>query len=233
MSQECGRVVMMDKYGYVRSRMSAVAMLFFLLTSPCVVAADLFINIDAAGSLDARFHGLDILATIAGEGALVGDVSRGGSSIWLSASGVVAGVGHRNILSLVTKGWIVMSAFGATEDSEPVTIRCLLYASRQRLIPLQADDLIEGVHHTVIQVGESISVYWGEFAGTLAGGLAPTETSGTIRLSGSGSFYLSGEWVSDASCDAFSDAIPLDDPDLPATFLQIIYDELRTDSGAN
>ena len=197
-------------------------MFLVLATSVSTVAENLFVNIDASGSLDAMFHGLKISATITGDVGLSGDIPYGESTVWFSAEGNAYGVGFRDILVLTSKGWIVLSATGQTADGEPVVIRTLLYTQRQSLIPLKADDLFEGVHHTVIQINESVNAYWGEFAGTLAGGLAPAETEGTIRLAGNGSFHLSGERVPEASSAGYSGSIPLDDPDLPETFLQAI-----------
>jgi hypothetical protein len=123
---------------------------------------------------------------------------------------------------LISKGWIVLSATGQTAYGQPINIRSLFYALHQGLLPLQSGDLFEGVHHTVIQIGEFVEVYWGEFAGTLVGRLVPSGIEGTIRLSGSGDFHLSGERVLEASPSDFPITIPLEDPDLPAAFLQAI-----------
>ena len=198
------------------------AILLILVVAHCAMAENLSINLDVAGSLDAQFHGLEISATIAGEVSLVGDIPYERSTIWFSAAGTIDGMGFRSILTLINKGWILLSATGKTADGEPIDIRSMLYALRQSLIPLKAGDLFEGVHHTVIQIGESINVYWGEFAGTLAGGLALAETEGTIRLSGTGNFHLAGEWVPEADATDYPGTIPLDDPDLASAFLQTI-----------
>ena len=72
-------------------------------------------------------------------------------------------------------------------------------------------------------------LHWGEFAGTLVGGLAPAETEGTIRLSGDGSFHLSGEWVPAASSSDYPETIPLDDPNLSEEFLQAIAEMFSRD----
>lgn len=202
--------------------MFAVVILLVLAVACCVMAENLSINLDVVGSLDAQFHGLEISATIAGDIDLVGNIPYGESAVWFSADGSVNGVGFRDILTLISKGWILLSATGETADGEPIDIRSLLYALRQSLIPLKAGDLFEGVHHTVIQTGESVAVYWGEFAGTLVGGLAPAETEGTIRLSGTGSFHLTGKLVPEADSADYPETIPLDDPDLPEAFLQTI-----------
>lgn len=93
---------------------------------------------------------------------------------------------------------------------------------RQSLIPLKAGDLFEGVHHTVVRIGESVNVYRGEFFGTLVGRLAPAETKGTIRLTGTGSFYLTGVRVSEAGPTDYPETIPLADPDLLDVFLETI-----------
>ena len=209
-------------HGCVRSLTIAVAMFLVLATSIPMLADDLFINIDANGNVDAQLHGLEISATITGDVDIVGYISHGESTVWFSTEGSVNGVGFRSILTLISKGWILLSTTGQTANEEPIGIRSLLYAVRQSLIPLKANDLFEGVHHTVILIGESVNVYWGEFAGTLMGGLAPAEIEGTIRLSGSGSFYLSGEWIPNESPTYYPGTIPLDDPDLPAAFLQTI-----------
>ena len=185
---------------------------------------NLSINLDASGGLDAQFYGLEISASITGDVSVVGDVPCAAGSVWFSSEGRAYGVGFRSILSLISKGWILFSATGRTADEETILVRSLIYANRQSLIPLQAGDLFEGVHHTVIRIGGAVAVYWGEFAGTLVGGLAPAETSGTIRLTGSGSFHLTGERISDADPTDLFEAIPLDDPDLPDVFLQTIDD---------
>ena len=220
----CDRVVEMSGHGCVRSLTIAVAMFLVLATSIPIVAEDLFINIDADGNLDAQLHGLEISATITGDVGIVGYIPYGESTVWFSTEGSANGVGFRSILTLTSKGWILLSATGETPDEESIDMRSLLYAMRQSLIPLKAGDLFEGVHHTVIRIGESVNVYWGQFAGTLVGGLAPAEIEGTIRLSGSGSFYLSGKRIPNASPTGCPGTIPLDDPDLPAAFLQAIQE---------
>jgi len=197
-------------------------MFLFLTISVSAVAKTLSINIDASGNIDAKFHGLKISASIVGDAGLVGDISYGESTVWFSAEGSAYGEGFHDILVLTSKGWIVLSATGQTADGEAIVIRALLYALRQSVIPLKADDLFEGVHHTVIQINESINVYGGEFTGTLAGGLAPAETEGILRLSGRGSFHLMGEWIPEAVSDDYPGNIPLDDPDLSEAFLQTI-----------
>ncbi|MEE8594035.1 MAG: hypothetical protein V3T03_07910 [Candidatus Bipolaricaulota bacterium] len=213
----------MKRIGWVvRFQVFAGVILPVLAVTCCAIAENLSINLDVAGSLDAQFRGLDITATIVGEIGLVGDIPHGESAVWLSTEGSIDGVGHRSILTLISKGWILMTAAGQTADGESIDIRSLLYAVRQSLIPLKAGDLFEGVHHTVIQIGESVAVYWGEFAGTLVGGLAPAEIEGTIRLSGTGSFHLTGKLAPEADSADYPETIPLDDPDLPAAFLQTI-----------
>ena len=212
----------MKRIGWVRFQVFAGVIFLVLAVARCAIAENLSINLDVAGILDAQFHGLEISATIEGEIGLVGDIPHGESKVWFSADGSVNGVGFRDILTLINKGWILLSATGKAADGEPIDIRSLLYALRQSLIPLKAGDLLEGVHHTVIQIGESVAVCWGEFAGTLVGGLAPAETEGTIRLSGTGSFHLTGKLVPEADSADYPETIPLDDPDLPAAFLQTI-----------
>jgi len=197
-------------------------MFFVLTTSVPTVAENLFINIDVDGSLDAQIHDLEISATIAGSVGLVGDIPHGESTVWFSTEGSVDGVGFRSILTLISKGWILMTAAGETAAGESLDIRSLLYAMRQSLIPLKAGDLLEGVHHTVVRIGESVNVYRGEFFGTLVGRLAPAETKGTIRLTGTGSFYLTGVRVSEAGPTDYPETIPLNDPDLPDVFLETI-----------
>ena len=206
----------------VRVQVLSGVILLILAVAHCAMAENLFINIDVAGSLDARFHGLELFATITGDVGLVGDISHGESTAWFSTEGSVNGVGFRSILTLISKGWILLSATGQTANKESIDIRSLLYAVRQSLIPLKAGDLFEGVHHTVIRIGGSVAVYWGEFAGTLVGGLAPAEIEGTIRLSGIGSFHLTGKLVPEADSADYPGTIPLDDPDLPEGFLQTI-----------
>jgi len=218
----CDRVDGMSRHGCVRFQAFATAILLILAVSHCAIAESLFINIEATGRLDAKFHSLKISASIVGDVGLVGNISYGESTVWFSAKGRAYGTGSRDILVLTSKGWIVLHATGQTADGETIVIRMLLYALRQSLIPLKADDLFEGVHHTVIQTNESINVYEGEFAGTLTGGLAPADIEGTIRLSGRASFNLIGEWIPEALSDDYPGSIPLDDPDLSEDFLQTI-----------
>lgn len=212
----------MRRIDRVRVLVFSGVILLILAVAHCAMAENLFINIDVAGSLDARFRGLEISATITGDVGLVGNISRGEFTAWFSTEGSVNGVGFRSILTLISKGWILLSATGQTANEESIDIRSLLYALRQSLIPLKAGDLFEGVHHTVVRTGGSVAVYWGEFAGTLVGGLAPAEIEGTIRLSGTGSFHLTGKLVPEADFADYPGTIPLDDPDLPEGFLQTI-----------
>lgn len=212
----------MSKHGGARFLLIVIAILVALATSVPMVAESLSINLDVNGGIDAWLHGLEILASIQGEVALVGDVMCDEGIVWLSATGIITGAGFYSILELMTRGWILMAAAGQTNRGESIVLRSLLYAAWQNLIPLQVGDLFKGVHHTVIQIGEFLEVYWGEFAGTLEGGLAPAETEGTIQLAGSGNFHLLGEQVLEASPAIVPKNIPLDDPDLPAAFLQAI-----------
>jgi len=218
----CDSVVGMSGHTCKKLSMITMAMLCVLVASVPTIAESLSINLDVDGGLDAQLHGLMFSATIEGEVDLVGKVPCNDSIIWLPATGSIVGVGYYSILELVTRGWFLMTVSGQTEGGESVILRSLLFASRQRLVPLPAGDLFEGVHHTVIQIGESADVYWGEFSGTLAGGLAPAETDGTIRLTGRGSFYLAGERVPEANRVGYPDTIPLDDPNLPEGFLQAL-----------
>ena len=218
----CDSVVGMSGHTCEKLSMITMAMLCVLVASVPTVAESLSINIDVDGDLDAQLHGLMFSATIEGDVDLVGNVPCDEDMIWFSAAGSIFGVGFYSLLELTTNGWILMKVYGSTADERAIDIRSLLYSSRQNVIPLKAGDLFEGVHHTVIQIGESADVYWGEFSGTLVGGLAPAETEGTIRLTGRGSFYLAGERVPGASSVNFPETIPLDDPDLPDAYLQII-----------
>ena len=218
----CDRVEGMSRHGCVRFQVLATAILLMLAVAPCAIANILSINIDASGNIDAKFHGLKISASIVGDAGLVGDISYRESTVWFSAEGSAYGEGFYDILVLTSMGWIVLSATGQTVDGEPIIIRTLLYALRQGVIPLKAGDLFEGVHHTVIQINESINIYGGKFTGTLEGGLAPAETEGILRLSGRGSFHLLGEWIPEAHSNDYPGSIPLDDPDLSEEFLRII-----------
>ena len=212
----------MSGYGCVKFLPIVIVILLVLAASGDVIAEDLSIHLDVGGGLDAWLDALSFCATIDGNVNLVGDVPCEDGMIWISATGSIIGTGFYNLLELMTTGWVLMTAIGRTEGEDVVVFRSLLYASSQSSIPLRAGDLFEGVHHTVIQIGKSVSVYWGEFAGTLVGGLAPAETEGTIRLAGSGNFLLSGERETEASSTDYSSTIPLDDPNLTQAFLQTI-----------
>ena len=133
----------MKRIGWVKFQVFAGVILLVLAVARCAMAENLSINLDVAGSLDAQFHGLEISATIAGEVGLVGDISHGESTVWFSTEGSVNGVGFRSILTLISKGWILMTAAGQTADGESIDIRSLLYALRQSLIPLKAGDLLD------------------------------------------------------------------------------------------
>lgn len=119
----CDRLVRMRRHGCVRYLTIAVAMFSILTTSVPTVAENLFINIDVDGSLDAQIHGLEVSATIAGSVGLVGDIPHGESTVWFSTEGSVDGVGFRSILTLISKGWILMTAAGETADGELLDIR--------------------------------------------------------------------------------------------------------------
>jgi len=197
-------------------------MCFLMVLSASLFAGSLSIQLDVGGGLDVWLDGLLFSASIDGDVDLVGDVPFEDDMVWISATGSVTGIGFYSPLELVTGGWILMTAVGQADGGESVIFRSLLYASRHSLVPLQAGDLFEGIHHTVIQIRGVADVYWGEFAGTVTGGLAPSETEGTIRLAGSGSFCLSGERVPEASADDYPWTIPLSDPNLTEAFLQTI-----------
>lgn len=206
-----------------RKTLAGIAVMWFLMAvSGFTVAGDLSIHLDVIGGIDAWLDGLSFSATIDGDVELGGDVPREDDMVWISATGSITGKGFYNPLELMTGGWILMTAVGQTGSGESVVFRSLLYTSRHSLVPLQAGDLFESIHHTVIQIGSVADVYWGEFTGTVTGGLAPTETEGTIRLEGRGNFSLSGERIPEASSTNYPSTIPLNDPNLTEAFLQTI-----------
>jgi hypothetical protein len=96
---DCDRVVEMYKHVCVRSPAIAGAIFIVLAISIAIVAENLSISINAEGSLDAQFHGLEILATIKGEVSFVGDIPYGKSTINFSADGNVSGVAFSSILN--------------------------------------------------------------------------------------------------------------------------------------
>lgn len=199
-----------------------VGMLVLMMAFISATAGNLALHLQVDGGLDARLDGLLFSATIDGNLDLVGDVPCDDGVVWISAMGSITGIGFYSFLELMTNGWILLTAEGITDRGDVVVFRSLLYASRQSLVPLKAGDLFEGVHHTMIQVGGATDVYWGEFTGTLVGGLAPMETEGSIRLTGSGNFSLLGQRIPEARPDDYPLSIPLDDPNLTEAFLQAI-----------
>ena len=200
----------------------AIAIGFLLTVFMMTTAGDLSIHLEVGGGLDAWLAGLSFSAAIDGSVDLVGDVPCEDGVVWISATGSLVGIGCHSFLELMTTGWILITASGRTAEEEEVVFRSLLYASHHSLVPLQAGDSFEGVHHTVLQIGDAIAVYEGEVTGTVVGGLAPAGTEGTIRLAGSGNFILSGQRMPEANPNDFPLLIPLDDPNLTEAFLQTL-----------
>jgi len=98
---------------------------------------------------------------------------------------------------------------------------------------LQAGDSFEGVHHTVVQIGDLVTVYGGGFDLAVSGGLAPSITEGTIRLAGSGYFNVIGKQLDGANPMDYCISIPLDDPILTEDFLDSIvafFELLQTEA---
>jgi hypothetical protein len=205
-------------------KLAVGAAVLMVLVLPLRLMAEetLSIDIEASGSADVRFVGLDIAAVVVGDVDLTASLTSDSGIVRLSATGAVSGDAIHHSLTWVGKGWIVLAAIGQTTTGEPVSLVSLLFASRQNLVLLQSGDPIEGAQHTVIDVAGDREVFHGTFAGTLAGGLAPSQSPGTIRLSGSGTLLLSGASVPEAESYDFPDVIPLDDPDLPGDLLALI-----------
>ncbi len=200
----------------------AAVLLVLVLPLRLMAEETLSIDIEASGSADVRFVGLDIAAVVVGDVDLTASLTSDSGIVRLSATGAVSGDAIHHSLTWVGKGWIVLVAIGQTTTGEPVSLLSLLFASRQNLVLLQSGDPIEGAQHTVVDIAGDREVFHGTFSGTLAGGLAPSQSPGTIRLLGSGTLLLSGASVPEAEPDDFPDVIPLDDPDLPGDLLVLI-----------
>ena len=143
----------------MRSLPIAIVVFLVLAASGVVFADDLSIHLDVVGGLDAWLEGLSFSARIDGNVSLVGDVLHDDGVVWISATGSILGAGFHNLLELMTKGWVLITALGQKDGEAAVVLRSLLYYSSQDSIPLRAGVLFEGVHHTVIQIGKSVSVY--------------------------------------------------------------------------
>ena len=133
--------------------------------------------------------------------------------------GSVIGFGLREILTLTSTGWFVLSAEGRLDNEEVWMLRALLYGTRTSASPLSASDLLEGIHVTAIDMGDEVMLFKGVFSGTLEGDVVPSGTIGVIRLEGAGTFRLVGYR---AEAAALAD-IPLDDPSLP----EDVFGEIR------
>ncbi|TFH11219.1 MAG: hypothetical protein E4H08_01865 [Candidatus Atribacteria bacterium] len=211
---------MMSRYGWVGC-VSYAMVLVFAVTG-VAASDDLSLDLDASGFLDARLCGLAFSATIEGEGFVAGTADCGDEQISLASESTVYGVGFYNILSQGAKAWLLSVASGMSSDEQDFSVRSLAFIARQTLTPLKSGDIFEGVHHTVIQMGGMVHIYWGRFSGTLAGGISLAGTGGGLQLTGSGVFHLSGERIEGACAADLPTSIPLDDPELPADFLRAI-----------
>ena len=221
----CGRVDTMSRTGCVNYLGLLIAILLFV--GGVGWGTPLSLHLDAVGGLDAKLVGLAFSATLEGEGLLDGTAPCSDGVVCLTATSDVTGLGVYDILNLETKAWILALASGVTSTGHAFSIRSLAYISRQDAVPLKIGDLFEGMHQTVIRIGDVVEIYRGSFSGTLTGGLSTTGSDGLLRLVGGGQFTLSGERIL-ADCSAgFPASIPLDDPDLSAEFLNAIEEAFR------
>jgi hypothetical protein len=209
----------MSRYGWV---CVSYLMVVLFVVAGATASEDLSFDLDASGVLGARLHGFAFCATIEGEGLVSGTVPCGVDQVYLASTSTVTGVGFYNLLDLGAKAWLLSETSGTTQDQVGFSIRSLAYITRQTLTPLKAGDIFEGVHHTAIQIGDTLDIYWGCFSGTLSGGLSATGAEGILQLTGSGCFHLSGERIDGAGASDLPTSIPLDDPDLPVDFLRAI-----------
>ncbi len=199
------------------SRAAALAVFFVVFLSAVAACDDpLAADVSGSGTLVAWLSGLDFHATIGGELRLTGELLVGGEAVPFFAEGTLCGFGVRGIVTLISEGWIGYAAAGATATDEPIEIRGLLHARWKGLIPIQIGDVLVGEQLTIVDFRGEERSFVGEFSGTVEGGLAPSERPGTIQLSGSGTFHLTG------APGSFPGSIPLDHPDLPAEFLQYL-----------
>ena len=213
--------------------MIIVVMGVLIAVSVSLSAGDLVLKLHVDGGLDVWLQQLAFSAAIDGCVDVSGNVSCDGGMLWLLATGRALGVGYYNPLELMTRGWVLLEATGRADGGDRIVIRSLLYASQQSLVPLQAGDSFEGVHHTVVQIGDLVTVYGGGFDLAVSGGLAPSIAEGTIRLAGSGYFNVIGKQLDGASPMDYCTSIPFDDPILTEDFLDSIvafFELLQTEA---
>lgn len=194
-----------------------LAVVFFVVAFACGTHAQAFsANVLGTGTLVAWFSGLELMASITGQIQLAGEAVLGGRSVAFSAEGTLCGFGVREIVTLISEGWIGYVAVGLAASDEPIEIRGLLYVRRKSFIPLQAGDVFVGVQQAVLLFRGEAHPFCGEFSGTVEGALEPSETPGTIQLGGMGSVHLAGE------PGGLPASIPLDHPALTLEFLQYV-----------
>jgi hypothetical protein len=179
-------------------------------------AESLTADLSGTGTFAVWLSGLEFRARIAGELQLAGEVLLGDEAVPFAAEGTLRGLAVYGIVTSIGEGWVGYTATGSTSDGEAIEIRGLLHAMRKSLIPLQAGDVFVGTQFAVIDLRGEVRSFSGEFSGAVEGGLEPSETPGTIQLSGVGVFHLTGE------IGGFSPSIRLDHPALTPEFLHYL-----------
>jgi hypothetical protein len=204
-----------------RIRVVLTVVAWVVLLCSCVAwSQTLSVDGEGVGTVIASLSEFGFTASLEGEVEWIGEAVLGERRVWFSAEGAFRGIGVRSILSLVSEAWLACSATGSTSDGAPAAIRSLLYLKRVALIPLQAGDLVVGVHYTLLTLGDEEQAFTGGFVGTATGTLKPADTPLTIQLDGTGSVHLTGEMVEPT--DELLGTVPLNHPALTPDFLDYI-----------
>jgi len=132
------------------------------LWSPCATAFDASFDLTAEGWVDALVAGLEITAGIGGHAQLQGEIAGAVSPDSFVGQGPIFGFGARNLVTLVTEGWVLLDASGQLASGDSITIQSLVYTRRQGLITLPVGELIEVSHYT--QIRRRQLQFWWELA---------------------------------------------------------------------
>jgi hypothetical protein len=213
----------------IRLRSTVIALFTLAVCSFGVCANTFSAEAVGAGTLVARFVGLEISATLAGEVDWTGEAVLNGRPVRFSARGTFNGFGIRGITTMITEGWVSCSLSGSADDGEAVEICGLLYVKRKSVVALAADEPIIGLQYTVLLVGDSAHAFYGDFTGTAQGQLEPADAAMTIQLGGAAIVHLTAE--AESPVGELPASIPFDHPALSPEMLQHIDDLLSLASG--
>ena len=185
------------------------------LWSQYATAFDASFDLTAEGWVDALVAGLEITADIGGHAQLQGEIAGAVSPNSFVGQGPIFGFGARNLVTLVTEGWVLLDASGQLESGDSITIQSLVYTRRQGLITLPVGELIEVSHYTQISTSDSYRVVSGIASGIITGGIVPSGKAMTLRLEGEGNFSFGGDWHSEQPALCVWDVISVDHPEFP------------------